>query len=70
MTLVTSGPSRKAFRTSFDPQPGPGTSHRPKLLAKLLNAAYRSVAVGGTNGKSTVTGMVGWISTRCTASPP
>jgi len=34
---------------------------RPKLLAKLLNAAHRSVAVGGTSGKSTVTGMVGWI---------
>jgi UDP-N-acetylmuramate--alanine ligase len=34
---------------------------RPQLLAKLLNAAQRSVAVGGTSGKSTVTGMVGWI---------
>jgi UDP-N-acetylmuramate--alanine ligase len=34
---------------------------RPELLAKLLNAARRSVAVGGTSGKSTVTGMVGWI---------
>ena len=34
---------------------------RPQLLAKLLNAAQRSVAIGGTSGKSTVTGMVGWI---------
>ena len=34
---------------------------RPQLLAKLLNAAQKSVAVGGTSGKSTVTGMVGWI---------
>jgi len=34
---------------------------RPELLAKLLNAAQKSVAVGGTSGKSTVTGMVGWI---------
>lgn len=34
---------------------------RPQLLAKLLNAAHRSVAVGGTSGKSTVTGMIGWI---------
>src|SRR5207342_360621 len=33
---------------------------RPQLLAKLLNAAGKSVAVGGTSGKSTVTGMVGW----------
>jgi len=34
---------------------------RPEFLAKLLNAAQRSVAVGGTSGKSTVTGMIGWI---------
>ncbi|MCL6740817.1 Mur ligase family protein [Sphingomonas sp. RB56-2] len=34
---------------------------RPQLLAKLLNAAHKSVAVGGTSGKSTVTGMIGWI---------
>jgi UDP-N-acetylmuramate--alanine ligase len=34
---------------------------RPQLLARLLNAAQRSVAVGGTSGKSTVTGMIGWI---------
>jgi UDP-N-acetylmuramate--alanine ligase len=34
---------------------------RPQLLAKLLNRAHHSVAVGGTSGKSTVTGMIGWI---------
>ena len=34
---------------------------RPQLLADLLNAAQRSIAVGGTSGKSTVTGMIGWI---------
>jgi UDP-N-acetylmuramate--alanine ligase len=34
---------------------------RPQLLAELLNAAQKSVAVGGTSGKSTVTGMIGWI---------
>ena len=40
-----------------------GLSHltRPQLLARLLNAAQRSIAVGGTSGKSTVTGMIGWI---------
>lgn len=40
-----------------------GLAHltRPQLLAQLLNAAQRSVAVGGTSGKSTVTGMIGWI---------
>ena len=34
---------------------------RPQLLARLLNDAEHSVAVGGTSGKSTVTGMIGWI---------
>jgi UDP-N-acetylmuramate--alanine ligase len=34
---------------------------RPQFLAKLFNDAQRSVAVGGTSGKSTVTGMIGWI---------
>lgn len=34
---------------------------RPELLARLLNAAETSVAVGGTSGKSTVTGMIGWM---------
>ncbi|HEU5481901.1 MAG TPA: Mur ligase family protein [Sphingomicrobium sp.] len=34
---------------------------RPELLARLLNDAQHSVAVGGTSGKSTVTGMIGWI---------
>jgi UDP-N-acetylmuramate--alanine ligase len=34
---------------------------RPELLAQLLNGAKHSVAVGGTSGKSTVTGMIGWI---------
>src|SRR4051794_8122848 len=34
---------------------------RPQFLAQLLNQAQRSVAVGGTSGKSTVTGMIGWI---------
>ena len=34
---------------------------RPQLLAQLLNGAQKSIAVGGTSGKSTVTGMIGWI---------
>ena len=40
-----------------------GLAHktRPQFLAELLNGAKRSVAVGGTSGKSTVTGMIGWI---------
>ena len=34
---------------------------RPNLLARLFNAAPVSVAVGGTSGKSTTTGMIGWV---------
>jgi UDP-N-acetylmuramate--alanine ligase len=34
---------------------------RPELLAELFNAAETGIAVGGTSGKSTVTGMIGWI---------
>lgn len=34
---------------------------RPQLLAQLVNSAKVSVAVGGTSGKSTTTGMIGWI---------
>ena len=42
---------------------------RPQLLAKLMNAAQQSVAVGGTSGKSTVTGMIGWILSACHRNP-
>ena len=42
---------------------------RPQLLADLLNAAETSVAVGGTSGKSTVTGMIGWILHRTGKRP-
>ena len=34
---------------------------RAELLAELFNAAPCGVAIGGTSGKSTVTGMLGWI---------
>ncbi|HET9810400.1 MAG TPA: Mur ligase family protein [Sphingomicrobium sp.] len=48
-----------------------GLTHlrRPELLAKLLNAAHHSVAVGGTSGKSTVTGMIGCILHACHRQP-
>ncbi len=42
---------------------------RPQFLARLLNAASRSVAVGGTSGKSTVTGMIGWVLHACDRRP-
>jgi UDP-N-acetylmuramate--alanine ligase len=42
---------------------------RAELLAELFNAAPRSIAVGGTSGKSTVTGMIGWILTDAGLDP-
>jgi UDP-N-acetylmuramate--alanine ligase len=48
-----------------------GLTHlrRPEFLAQLLNAAHHSIAVGGTSGKSTVTGMIGWILHACHRQP-
>ena len=34
---------------------------RPALLAEVVNGGVPGVAVAGTSGKSTVTGMIGWI---------
>jgi len=34
---------------------------RAELLSQLFNQAGYSIAIGGTSGKSTVTGMVAWI---------
>lgn len=42
---------------------------RAQLLARLFNAAPRGVAIGGTSGKSTVTGMTGWILTSAGRDP-
>ncbi|HYJ51992.1 MAG TPA: Mur ligase domain-containing protein, partial [Allosphingosinicella sp.] len=42
-------------------QVGASRITRPQLLAELFNAAATGIAVGGTSGKSTVTGMIGWI---------
>jgi UDP-N-acetylmuramate--alanine ligase len=48
-----------------------GLTHlrRSELLAELLNKALHSVAIGGTSGKSTVTGMAGWILHACRRQP-
>ncbi|MCG8597701.1 MAG: Mur ligase domain-containing protein [Kiloniellales bacterium] len=40
---------------------GAPVMRRAELLAEIFNAAPRSLAVGGTSGKSTATGMIGWI---------
>ena len=42
---------------------------RAELLARLFNAAETSVAVGGTSGKSTVTGMIALILHRMARKP-
>jgi UDP-N-acetylmuramate--alanine ligase len=42
---------------------------RAQLLARLFNAAPLSIGVAGTSGKSTVTGMIGWI-LQCAGRDP
>jgi UDP-N-acetylmuramate--alanine ligase len=42
---------------------------RAQLLSALFNAAPHSIAVGGTSGKSTVTGMIGWILSQAGRDP-
>jgi UDP-N-acetylmuramate--alanine ligase len=42
---------------------------RAELLSQLFNAAPVSVGVAGTSGKSTTTGMIGWILTQAGANP-
>ena len=70
MTLVTSAAVEESIPDVVRAREL-GLEHltRPQLLAKLLNAAQRSVAVGGTSGKSTVTGMIGWILHACHLQP-
>jgi UDP-N-acetylmuramate--alanine ligase len=62
MTLVTSAAVEETVPDVVRAR-ALGLEHltRPQFLARLLNDAQRSVAVGGTSGKSTVTGMIGWI---------
>jgi len=42
---------------------------RAELLAALFNAAPTGIAIGGTSGKSTVTGMLGWIMVEAGRDP-
>lgn len=42
---------------------------RAELLAEQFNTTPRSIAIGGTSGKSTVTGMIGWILTEAGLDP-
>ncbi|MGQ0740996.1 MAG: glutamate ligase domain-containing protein [Alphaproteobacteria bacterium] len=40
---------------------GAGLVTRAELLARLFNESKRSIGVAGTSGKTTTTGMAGWI---------
>ena len=42
---------------------------RADLLAQLFNASETRIAIGGTSGKSTVTGMIGWILDQADCDP-
>ncbi len=42
---------------------------RAELLATLFNKASQGIAIGGTSGKSTVTGMAGWVMTEAGRDP-
>ncbi len=42
---------------------------RAELLAELFNAADQRIGVAGTSGKSTTTGMIGWILDRVGQDP-
>jgi len=42
---------------------------RAELLAELFNAADQRIGVAGTSGKSTTTGMIGWILDRAGQDP-
>ena len=43
--------------------------HRATLLAHIANEAKTSIAVAGTSGKSTTTGMLGWLLFNAKANP-
>ncbi len=42
---------------------------RAELLSALFNGADTRIAIGGTSGKSTVTGMTGWLLTQAGRDP-
>ncbi|MCH4891907.1 UDP-N-acetylmuramate--alanine ligase [Sphingomonas sp. SFZ2018-12] len=48
---------------------GARVMRRPELLAQLFNDAALPIGIAGTSGKSTVTGMIGWILHSVGADP-
>jgi UDP-N-acetylmuramate--alanine ligase len=70
MVLVTSAaveetvPDVKAARALGVP-----LMTRAQLLSQLFNAAPKAIGVAGTSGKSTTTGMIGWLLHRAGLAP-
>ena len=52
---MTTPEMRAAQRLAIPCQP------RPELLAELINAGEPGIAIAGSSGKSTITGMLAWI---------
>jgi len=50
-------------------QIGAARMTRAELLARLFDAAELPIGVAGTSGKSTVTGMIGWLLHACGRAP-
>jgi UDP-N-acetylmuramate--alanine ligase len=48
---------------------GAARMSRAELLSQLFNASVLPIGVAGTSGKSTVTGMIGWILHACGRDP-
>ncbi len=74
-TAVTRGIDRFVYSTAVEAdtpemraarQLGIELVSRPALLAEVVNAGRPGVAIAGTSGKSTITGMVAWLSREAT----
>jgi UDP-N-acetylmuramate--alanine ligase len=76
-TAVSAGLDRFVYSTAVEadtPEMRAARAHgvemipRPALLAEVVNAGRPGVAIAGTSGKSTVTGMVGWMLREATVT--
>ena len=69
-TLVASGAvEEKVPDVQAARRVGAAVLSRAELLSELFNAAPHPVGVAGTSGKSTTTGMIGWILHRAGREP-
>ena len=69
-SAITAGLDRFVYSTAVEaetPEVRAARAHgieripRPALLAEVVDAGRPGVAIAGTSGKSTITGMVGWL---------